>query len=121
MESVEKSSKSVKESTLKVQAVKSMLQGGPSSIRNDSLQQSESQHSKDSRHNIKDDKQTKQKKRNLLEVFKKTSNAKDIGKSTKQRPVVDKFELECIEVLKVCIFHSFHFFFRTAVNPIRNY
>lgn len=63
----------------------------------------ESQHSKDAQRNPKDDK-AKLKKRNLLEVFKKPSNAKEIGKPTKQRTsphVIDKFELECIEILKV--------------------
>lgn len=109
--------KSVKESPLKreVQAVKSILQGGSSSMRDH--QQShhhESQHSKDThRHTNKDDK-TKLKKRNLLEVFKKPSNAKEIGKTAKQRTsphVIDKFELECIEILKVNesinIFHNY--------------
>lgn len=99
--------KTARESPLKreVQAVKSILQGGSSSVRD----HSDAQHSKEMRHAKHDDKQTKQKKRNLLEVFKKPSNAKDIGKPIKQRPVphiVDKFELECIEVLKVC-FKSF--------------
>lgn len=94
--------KNVRELPLKreVQAVKSILQGGSSTVRD----HSDSQHSKEMRHGKHDDKQTKQKKRNLLEVFKKPSNAKDIGKPIKQRPVphvVDKFELECIEVLKV--------------------
>lgn len=89
--------KIVKDSPLKreVQAVKSILQGGSSS----QSHRHESQH----RH-AKDDK-GKQKKRNLLEVFKKPSNAKDIGKPIKQRTsphVIDKFELECIEILKVC-------------------
>lgn len=65
----------------------------------------ESQHSKDAHRHAKDDK-AKLKKRNLLEVFKKPSNAKEIGKPVKQRTsphVIDKFELECIEILKVLI------------------
>lgn len=96
----------MKESPLKreVQAVKSILQGGTSSIRDQSSHsQHETQHSKESQRQTKEDK--KHKKRNLLEVFKKPSNAKEIGKLTKHRSttphVVDKFELECIEVLKV--------------------
>lgn len=95
--------RNVKESPLKreVQAVKSILQGASSSVRD----KSEPHHSKESQRQSKDDK-TKQKKRNILEVFKKPSNAKEIGKPTKQRStyhVVDKFELECIEILKVYI------------------
>lgn len=63
------------------------------------------QHSRDAhlRHG-KDDKAKLNKKRNLLEVFKKPSNAKEIGKPVKQRTsshAIDKFELECIEMLKV--------------------
>lgn len=104
MYNVSEKIKNVRESPLKreVQAVKSILQGGPSTIHD----HSDSQHSKEMMHHAKhDDKQTKQKKRNLLQVFKKPSNAKDTGKSIRQRSVphvVDKFELECIEVLKVC-------------------
>lgn len=63
----------------------------------------EPHHSKDTHRHARDDK-AKLKKRNLLEVFKKPSNAKEIGKPTKQRTsphVIDKFELECIEILKV--------------------
>lgn len=88
--------KSVKESTLKreVQAVKSILQGGSSSMRDhqQSVQERQSH----------DDK-TKLKKRNILEqVFKKPSNAKEIGKPAQKRSaVIDKFELECSEILKV--------------------
>lgn len=91
-----------------MQAVKSILQGGPSSRDSSSSHQSSDtlQHSKDHRYAKHDDKQNKQKKRNLLEVFKKPSNAKEIGKPNIKQPsvphVVDKFELECIEVLKVC-------------------
>lgn len=96
---------SVKESPLKreVQAVKSILQGGSSSMREQPQAHPESQHSKDTHRHGKDDK-AKQKKRNILEVFKKPSNAKEIGKPVKQRispHVIDKFELECIDILKV--------------------
>ncbi|XP_031623766.1 rab5 GDP/GTP exchange factor [Contarinia nasturtii] len=96
--------KVVKESQLKreVQAVKSILQGGATSLGEHSqIQRHESQHSKDVHRHVKDDKGKK--KRNLLEVFKKPSNAKEIGKPIKQRTsphVIDKFELECIEILK---------------------
>lgn len=105
IDNISEKTKTVRESPLKreVQAVKSILQGGSSSVRD----HSDSQHSKEIRHDKHDDKQTKQKKRNILEVFKKPSNAKDIGKPIRQRSVphvVDKFELECIEVLKVCLF-----------------
>lgn len=97
--------KNVKESPLKreVQAVKSILQGGSSSMREHTQSHHEPQHSKDTQRHGKDDK-SKQKKRNILEVFKKPSNAKEIGKPVKQRTsphVIDKFELECIEILKV--------------------
>lgn len=97
--------KSVKESPLKreVQAVKSILQGGSSSMRDHQTVHESQQHSKDTHRHAKDDK-AKLKKRNLLEVFKKPSNAKEIGKPVKQRispHVIDKFELECIEILKV--------------------
>lgn len=99
----------VKESSLKreVQAVKSILQGGSSSMRTEQQTLHESQHSKDAQRHAKDDK-AKLKKRNLLEVFKKPSNAKEIGKPSKQRTsphVIDKFELECIEILKVIVQH----------------
>lgn len=51
-------------------------------------------------------KTTTTKKRNLLEVFKKPSNAKEIGKPVqkpqpKQHHVPDKNEIEYIEALKV--------------------
>lgn len=63
------------------------------------------QHSRDSNQRLgKDDKAKLNKKRNLLEVFKKPSNAKEIGKPVKQRTsshAIDKFEMECIEILKV--------------------
>lgn len=78
-----------------VQAVKSILQGTSNTAQH--RDQTDVQ-----RHDKSD--KTKQKKRNLLEVFKKPSNAKEIGKPVKHRSsshVVDKFELECIEVLKV--------------------
>lgn len=111
--------KSVRESPLKreVQAVKSILQGGSSSMR-DHSQQYESHHSKDTHnqnhqqqhhhhhhHHARDD-PAKHKKRNIFsEVFKKPSNAKElIGRSTKQRAttnVHDKFEMECIVILNV--------------------
>lgn len=96
--------KANKESPLKreVQAVKSILQGGSTSTRDHLQPLHESHHSKDPHRHAKDDK-AKLKKRNILEVFKKPSNAKDIGKPVKQRSshVIDKFELECIEILKV--------------------
>lgn len=98
--------KGAKESPLKreVQAVKSILQGGSSSARDHLQSHQESHHSKDKAHHrhTRDDK-AKLKKRNIFEVFKKPSNASEIDKpSVKQRSVIDKFELECIETLKVC-------------------
>lgn len=104
--------KSVRESPLKreVQAVKSILQGGSSSMRDHSHSHQDSQHSRDGHRQAKDDK-AKLKKRNLLEVFKKPSNAKEIGKPAKQRTsphAIDKFELECIEILKVSPLHLLH-------------
>lgn len=101
--------RSVKESPLKreVQAVKSILQGGSSSMRDHSQSHQDSQHSsRDVHHRPAKDDKAKLKKRNLLEVFKKPSNAKEIGKPVKQRTsshAIDKFELECIEILKVCV------------------
>lgn len=86
-----------------VQAVKSILQGGSSSTRDHPQLHQESHHSKDKTHHrhIRDDK-FKLKKRNIFEVFKKPSNASEIDKpNVKQRNVIDKFELECIETLKV--------------------
>lgn len=99
--------RSVKESPLKreVQAVKSILQGGSSSMRDHSQSHQDSQNSsRDVHHRPAKDDKSKLKKRNLLEVFKKPSNAKEIGKPVKQRTsshAIDKFELECIEILKV--------------------
>lgn len=96
-----------------VQAVKSILQGGSSSMRDHSQQHSKDAHQ---RHG-KEDKAKLSKKRNLLEVFKKPSNAKEIGKPVKQRTsshAIDKFELECIEILKVtqtCLIIFCNFFF----------
>lgn len=86
--------KSTKESPLKreVQAVKSILQGGTS--------RDHHSHHVEGRQ-TRDDKKTHQKKRNLLEVFKKPSNAKDIEKTVKRPHVIDKFDLECLEILKV--------------------
>lgn len=55
--------------------------------------------------NVSDEKK-QLKKRNLLEVFKKPLNPKDIEKSIKQHQhFVDKSELEYLDALKVC----FHF------------
>lgn len=85
-----------------VQAVKSILQGGSSSTRDHSQLDQESHHSKDKTHHHTRDEKAKFKKRNIFEVFKKTSNATEIDKPVKQRNVIDKFELECIETLKVC-------------------
>lgn len=96
--------KGAKESPLKreVQAVKSILQGGSSSMRDHSqLHQEQLQHSKDKTHRHTRDDKAKLKKRNIFEVFKKPTNAVDMDKSVKQRNVIDKFELECIEILKV--------------------
>lgn len=85
-----------------VQAVKSILQGGAKSAAADS---SSSQHEA---HHSRDDK-SKHKKRNILEVFKKPPATKAVAKQpAKSQPnnerhvAVDKFELECIEILKVC-------------------
>lgn len=98
--------KTVKESPLKreVQAVKSILQGGSSTMRDQSHSHQESHHSKDTHRQARDDK-AKSKKRNILEqVFKKPSNTKEVDKPTQKRTsphIIDKFELECIEILKV--------------------
>lgn len=61
----------------------------------------ESHHSKDKTHRHTRDDKGKFKKRNIFEVFKKPANATEIDKPVKQRNVIDKFELECIETLKV--------------------
>lgn len=90
--------KKVKESPLKreVQAVKSILQGGSST---NNASRDRSQIASDSK-NTKDEKK-QNKKRNLLEVFKKPSSTKDAEKIVKRAHVPDKFELECLDVLKV--------------------
>lgn len=96
--------KSVKESPLKreVQAVKSILQGGSSSNRDHQQSNQDSQHSKDKSHrHIRGDDKAKLKKRNIFEVFKKPTNALEIDQPAKQRNVIDKYELECSETLKV--------------------
>lgn len=118
--------KKPKESPLKreVQAVKSILQGATSSIGRSSSDHA-STSSTDSKQTTRSDRK-QQKKRNLLEVFKKPSSqaqSKDADKPSAKRShhhVVDKFELECLDVLKVWIsiffimnakrsVHVFHF------------
>lgn len=98
--------KKPKESPLKreVQAVKSILQGATNAVGRGSDHASTS--SGDSKHASKGDRK-QQKKRNLLEVFKKPSSnspSKDAEKASTKRShhhVVDKFELEFLDVLKV--------------------
>lgn len=112
--------KKPKESPLKreVQAVKSILQGATSAVARSSDHASTS--SGDSKHARKGDRK-QQKKRNLLEVFKKQSSHsqnKDTEKASTKRGhhhVVDKFELECLDVLKVA---SISFVVYVKVNPI---
>lgn len=89
-------------SAQKLDIVKSVLQGPSSSSR----QQQQHNNDSPSSQNKKDDKKsvsTPSKKRNLLEVFKKPSNAKEIivDKPRKQHYILDKSELEYIEALKV--------------------
>lgn len=104
--------KKPKESPLKreVQAVKSILQGATSSIGRSSDHASTS--STDSKQSSRSDRK-QQKKRNLLEVFKKTSSqtpSKESDKASSKRShhhVVDKFELEFLDVLKVVINYCF--------------
>lgn len=73
-------------------------------MRDQSHSHQESHHSKDTHRQARDDK-AKSKKRNILEqVFKKPSNTKEVDKPTQKRTsphIIDKFELECIEILKV--------------------
>lgn len=98
--------KKPKESPLKreVQTVKSILQGATSSVGRSSEHASTS--SSDTKQSGRSDRK-QQKKRNLLEVFKKPSSlaqGKDTDKLATKRNhhhVVDKFELECLDVLKV--------------------
>lgn len=108
--------KKPKESPLKreVQAVKSILQGATGSGGRGSDHASTS--SIDSKQSSKSDRKL-QKKRNLLEVFKKQTSqtpTKDTDKTTKRilHHVVDKFELECLDALKVdrliCFFTVWH-------------
>lgn len=99
--------KGAKESPLKreVQAVKSILQGGSSSNRDHpESSHHESPHVKEKIYRHTRDDKAKLKKRNIFEVFKKPAHVSEIDKSVKQRNVIDKFELECIEILKVNIF-----------------
>lgn len=102
--------KKPKESPLKreVQAVKSILQGATNSVRHSAEFASTSMSHDSKQANRGDRKQPK--KRNLLEVFKKSSThtpSKDADKTPSKRShhhhhhVADKFELECMEVLKV--------------------
>lgn len=99
--------KGAKESPLKreVQAVKSILQGGSSSMRDQpqSHHESQSHHSKEKVHRHTRDDKAKHKKRNIFEVFKKPTNATETDPKPvkQQRDVIDKFGLECIEILKV--------------------
>lgn len=98
--------KKPKESPLKreVQAVKSILQGATSAVGRSSDHASTS--SGDGKQSSRGDRKH-QKKRNILEVFKKHTSqtpSKDTDKSSTKRGhhhVVDKFELECLDVLKV--------------------
>lgn len=82
--------------------VKSILQGGSSSVREQTQLHHET-HYRDVQRQQLDDK-SKHKKRNILEVFKKPSNAKEIGKPAQKRTaIIDKFELECMEIWKVIV------------------
>lgn len=66
------------------------------------LHQEQPHRSKDKIHrHTRDADKAKLKKRNIFEVFKKPSNATETDKPIKQRNVIDKFELECLEILKV--------------------
>lgn len=101
-----------------IQAVKAVLQGTSSHHHQQHrqlLQQHTNQQQDESLRgdvsNKRDDttsprKDTLSKKRNLFEVFKKPSNAKEVEKfrSTERTYVVDKSELEYIETLKVFFF-----------------
>lgn len=85
-----------------VQAVKSILQGSTKSV---SVDSPPGHHEA---HHSRDDKAKHSKKRNILEVFKKPPANKHTDKHpTKTQPsnerhgAVDKFEMECIEILKV--------------------
>lgn len=98
-----------------IQAIKSVLQGTSSHHHQQHrqlLQQHAAQQQDDSvkgdASNRKDDsnsprRDTSTKKRNLFEVFKKPSNAKEVEKFRAQEKtyVLDKSELEYIETLKV--------------------
>lgn len=88
-------------------AVKSILQGGSSSVREHSHSHSHQEsHSRDVH---RQDDRAKLKKRNILEVFKKPSHAKEIGKPAQKRTaIIDKFELECMEILKVRFTNKFN-------------
>lgn len=94
------------QSKREAKAVKSVLQGGSKSTGESAVGRYEAHHSNESqRYSNRDDK-NKQKKRNILEVFKKPSNAKHNDKQIKHHSAdkhiaVDKFEMECIEILKV--------------------
>lgn len=99
-----------------IQAVKAVLQGTSSHHHQQHRQLLQQQQPDESLRaadvsNKRDDttsprKDTMSKKRNLFEVFKKPSNAKEVEKfrSTERTYVVDKSELEYIETLKVNIF-----------------
>lgn len=109
----ERKLKADKDTSLRREAetVKAILQGAGSksmAVDGASPKQHDTQHSKEFHRQAKDDR-NKQKKRNILEVFKKPSGSKSSDKQTKSHPTdndkqhmaVDKFEMECIEILKV--------------------
>lgn len=92
--------------------VKAVLQGPSSSSRQHHQQQQQSPASTESQTKTGDKKSsTPNKKRNLLEVFKKPLNAKEIvvDRPRKQHHVLDKIELEYIEALKVKAVHNEHY------------
>lgn len=95
-------------SAQKRDAIKAVLQGPSSSSRQQQQQQHKSPAAPTEAQTRTGDKKssassTPNKKRNLLEVFKKPLNAKEIivDRPRKQHHVLDKIELEYIEALKV--------------------
>ncbi len=100
-----------------IQAVKAVLQGTSSQIHKQHRQHSQKHVQPEDvqrgdTSSRKDDttsprKDTLTKKRNLFEVFKKPSNAKEVEKlrsAARSSQVIDKSELELIETLKVFFF-----------------
>lgn len=92
------------------ETVKTILQGASKSMTSGSTsaKHHDTHRSKELHRHARDDK-NKQKKRNILEVFKKPSGSKHSdNKQAKSHPTdndkqmaVDKFEMECIDILKV--------------------